>query len=136
MARYLDLTAFLFVGWGVFQLVIALAMGGLYALMGLGAMVAGSAEGEASVVVMGAVFLFLGLFLGLFVAASAVPAFAAAVGIRRRVPWGRIVGFIAAALGMMNFPIGTAVGVFALVVLLDKEAGAEFSEANRLVNAP
>lgn len=36
-------------------------------------------------------------------------------------PWARIVGIILAVIGLINFPIGTAVGIYGLWVLLTKE---------------
>jgi hypothetical protein len=45
-------------------------------------------------------------------------AFAAGWGLMERAQWGRIVAIIAAFLSILKFPIGTAIGIFTLVVLM------------------
>ncbi len=39
-------------------------------------------------------------------------------GLMERAPWGRVVAIVAAFLGILKFPIGTAIGVWTLVVLM------------------
>lgn len=45
-------------------------------------------------------------------------ALAAGWGLMERAPWGRIVAIVAAFLSLLKFPIGTALGIWTLVVLL------------------
>jgi len=45
-------------------------------------------------------------------------AVAAAWGLMEREPWGRIVAIVAAVLSLLRFPLGTALGIWTLVVLL------------------
>jgi hypothetical protein len=45
-------------------------------------------------------------------------ALAAGWGLMERAPWGRIVAIIAAFLSLLKFPIGTAIGIWTLVVLM------------------
>jgi hypothetical protein len=45
-------------------------------------------------------------------------AFAAGWGLMERAPWGRIVAIVAAFLSLLKFPIGTALGIWTLVMLL------------------
>jgi hypothetical protein len=35
-----------------------------------------------------------------------------------RAPWGRVVAIVAAFLGILKFPFGTAIGIWTLVVLM------------------
>ena len=46
--------------------------------------------------------------------------------LRRRAPWSRIGALVLGCVGLMNVPLGTALGVFAIVVLVDKDVQAEF----------
>jgi len=39
-------------------------------------------------------------------------------GLMERAPWGRIVAIVAAFLGILKFPFGTAIGIWTLVVLM------------------
>jgi uncharacterized membrane protein (DUF2068 family) len=45
-------------------------------------------------------------------------ALVAAWGLLERTQWGRIVAIVAAFLSLLKFPIGTALGIWSLVVLL------------------
>jgi hypothetical protein len=45
-------------------------------------------------------------------------ALAAGWGLWERAPWGRIVAIVAAFLGLLKFPFGTALGIWTLVVLM------------------
>jgi hypothetical protein len=42
-------------------------------------------------------------------------------------PWARILGIVLAVIGLINFPIGTAVGIYGLWVLLTKETERLFT---------
>jgi hypothetical protein len=39
-------------------------------------------------------------------------------GLLERAPWGRILAIIVAILSLINFPLGTAMGIWTLVVLI------------------
>jgi hypothetical protein len=39
-------------------------------------------------------------------------------GLLERAPWGRVVAIVAAILNLLKFPLGTALGIWTLVVLL------------------
>lgn len=54
----------------------------------------------------------------LFVIGRTALALAAAWGLHDRAPWGRIVAIIAAVFSLLKFPIGTALGIWTLVMLL------------------
>lgn len=45
-------------------------------------------------------------------------AFAAGWGLLQHARWGRIVAIVAAILGLLKFPLGTALGIWTLVILL------------------
>jgi hypothetical protein len=132
MARHLDLLGMLFFVYAAFQTSIACVVGGLYGLMGGGVALMGVVEQEGEAILMGGVMLFFAMFMGIMLLIQPVLAMLAAVGIRRRTTTGRILGLIAACLFLLNIPLGTALGIFALFVLVDKEAAAEFTPEGRL----
>ena len=79
--------------------------------------------------IFGAFFVVIGLMVCFLVLIFSVPALAAAYGVRKRAPWGRILGLVAAVLACMNLPLGTIVGVYTLITLIDKEVAEEFGMA-------
>ena len=57
---------------------------------------------------------------------SAALAFAAGFGLLTRRSWGRMVAVIAGVLALFNFPFGTALGVYTLVIFASGVAGTEY----------
>jgi hypothetical protein len=57
----------------------------------------------------------------------AVPAIAVGVGLLYMRPWTRSVGTVIAILELMNFPIGTGIGLYALWVLMSADTDTFFS---------
>jgi hypothetical protein len=53
---------------------------------------------------------------------SGGPSFFGGLGLLRRAPWARIVLIVASILMLSAFPIGTALGVYGLYVLLIRKA--------------
>jgi hypothetical protein len=57
-------------------------------------------------------------FIWVFVMLRAALLFAAGWGLLERTPWGRIVAIVAAFLSLLKFPVGTALGIWTLAMLL------------------
>jgi hypothetical protein len=57
-------------------------------------------------------------FASVFLVGRAALAIAAGWGLYERAPWGRIIAVIAAVLCLLKFPLGTALGIWTLVMLL------------------
>lgn len=127
MARYIDTVAILFVVYAIFQIAIACMVGGIYGLLGGGVMAVGVVESEPEAMIGGGLFVALSIFIVVIMAIQPVLALIAASGLRRRTQLGRILGIIVCALAVLNMPLGTIVAIFGFIVLIDKEASAEFS---------
>jgi len=69
----------------------------------------------------------VGTWTALFLAVLALPGLIAGYGLLKRKMWGRVLAIIVAFFGLINFPIGTAIGVYALFVLLQNAAAEYFS---------
>ena len=67
------------------------------------------------------------VLVGLTVIAIGVGTFMAGYGLLHYKPWARVVAIIAAVLGIFSFPLGTALGIYALWVLLS-DTGRTFYE--------
>jgi hypothetical protein len=64
----------------------------------------------------------VGTGLALFVLILSLPGILAGYGLLKGKEWGRILALVVAVLGLLNFPLGTAIGIYALYVLLQQEA--------------
>ena len=69
----------------------------------------------------------VGTWTALFLTMLALPGLIAGVGLLKRQMWGRILALIVAFFGLINFPIGTAISVYALFVLLQNAAADYFA---------
>jgi hypothetical protein len=56
-----------------------------------------------------------------------IPFIAAGLGVRRRSAWARVGAMVLGALSLLSFPIGTALGGYALWALTRPDAAASFS---------
>lgn len=68
---------------------------------------------------IGAIFLFL----------LSIPGLIAGIGLFRRKEWARILTLIVSVLNLLNFPFGTAAGVYSFWVLVQEETVALFKKS-------
>ncbi len=72
-------------------------------------------------------FLSRGVFsVGLVLAMFGVLHLVLAYGLFERESWARMLGLVIGFLALLRFPLGTALGVYTLWVLLPEESGAEY----------
>jgi len=69
----------------------------------------------------------VGTWTALLMTVLALPGLIAGVGLLKRQMWGRVLAIIVAFFGLINFPIGTAISVYALFVLLQNAAAEYFA---------
>ena len=129
MVRHIDLLGILFVVCGAFQGVIGLVLALLYSVMGVGMGAMGSTEGDEEMMMMGGFMGGVGMLVACSVLVFAIPNVFVGIGLRRRARWARIAGLVLGALALPSVPFGTALGIFALVVLVDHQVGLEFEKA-------
>lgn len=73
-----------------------------------------------------AVLPLVGSTVGLLLVLLSVPGLAAGYGLLTRKPWARVLAIVVAVLGLLNFPVGTAIGIYALWVLLQTSTANYF----------
>jgi len=73
--------------------------------------------------------LFGAIAVGVFV--MGLLSLIAGINVRKWKPWARIVTIILSILNLLSFPIGTAIGVYSLVVLFNADVVAAFNDARR-----
>lgn len=115
---------------GVLYIVLS-ALGVCAAMViGLGLGIAGGVVGSSASPEDAAVALPIigvaGTALVVFLLVVSLPGIITGIGLLKFQPWARIVGIVLAALNLISFPFGTAVGIYGLWVLLNKETEALF----------
>lgn len=68
----------------------------------------------------------IGALIFILVMIVSIPGIVAGIGLLKLRPWARILGIVISALNILNFPFGTALGVYGLWVLLANETIALF----------
>jgi hypothetical protein len=72
------------------------------------------------------ILAWIGTFIGTFFIVLSVPGVIGGFWLLRRREWARILTLIVAALGLIDIPLGTALGVYTFWVLIQDEAVDEF----------
>jgi hypothetical protein len=106
----------LIVGHAIFVLV------GLFVFVLLTGIGVASGEREA-VAILGTV----GTAVGLLLVVLGIPGLVAGAGLLARKSWARILAIVVGILGLVNFPVGTAIGVYTLFVLMQDAATEYFA---------
>lgn len=73
----------------------------------------------------------VGMFVGGLLTFLGLPGIVAGWALLKRWAWGRVLAIIVAVLSLPNFPLGTAIGCYALWVLLQQSASAYFAQPSQ-----
>jgi hypothetical protein len=113
---YIALSAFFVLG----ALFLLLAVGGAAGIVGAAA----DAEGALiAIPIMG----IAGSFAATVLLILGLPGLIGGWGLLTYRPWARILVIVLSALNLLNFPVGTLLGIYGLWVLLNKESERLFS---------
>lgn len=127
MRTHIQILAVLNIAWGILgligALVVLLIFGGAMGVIGV------AAHNEPGAGVAIPIVGFVGGFIFLLVLATTIPSLVVGIGLLRLAPWSRIGGIILSALHLLNIPIGTALGIYGLWVLLSRETEAIFEHS-------
>ena len=96
-----------------------LVMGGIAGIVGVSDQSADNPAAIPILAIIGAIVCVLCLVLG-------IPGIIAGVGVMQYRPWGRVVMIVLSALDLLNVPIGTALGIYGLWVMLNRETELMF----------
>jgi hypothetical protein len=69
----------------------------------------------------------VGTTVGLLMAALGLPGLLAGYGLLTRKPWARVLAIVVGILSLINFPVGTAIGLYTLWVLTQPTATEYFA---------
>jgi hypothetical protein len=95
-------------------LVVGMLFGGIAAVVGVSAPVDESLVAVPILAVIGGIGASIIIMLSL-------PRLIAGIGLLRFRPWGRILTLVVSVLGIIDFPVGTALGIYAFWVLLHRD---------------
>lgn len=96
----------------------------LFVMLGIGGFAAATGGRDALPVLP---FLGgLGVLLFVFMAALSIPGVLAGIGLLRLAPWARMLTIVVSCFELLSFPLGTALGVWGLIVLFSPEGAAFF----------
>ncbi len=74
----------------------------------------------------------IGGFVALFLVVLSVPGIVGGIGLLKYKPWARYLTLVVAALALFNIPIGTAVGVYTIWVLVQDKTAKLFAPEENL----
>jgi len=127
MASPVDLVGILFIVWGGLTMVIGvstLALGaGALALLGTASRGSGR---RVAATITAAAFITIAVITILWGLAHVI----LGISLRRQRPWSRVVALVLAAVDTLLLPYGTALGVYAIWVLLSEKGKAAFQIAD------
>ena len=123
MGSHVDFIGLLFIVWGLLTILVGLST--LALGVGAVAMIASNAEGGGSQMAAGLTAL---TFAALAVIAMLWGAAHVVVGLplRRRQTWARLAALVLGSIDLVLLPYGTALGIYALWVLLNERGKALF----------
>lgn len=125
MATHVKVLGVIYIVLGGLGILAALAV--LLIFGGIAGLAGGAPDPDARIAVP--ILGGLGGFIFLLVLVLSLPAVIAGVGLLQFRPWGRILGIIMSALSLLNVPIGTAIGIYGLWALLNRETERLFERA-------
>jgi len=77
------------------------------------------------------VLRIVGIALSSFFAILGLPKIIGGIGLLKRQEWARILILVISFLSLFNIPLGTALGIYSIIVLLNKDTVKSFETAPR-----
>jgi hypothetical protein len=102
-------------------IMILIIFGGAYGIVGT------VAHHEPEALIALPIIAIIGIAISILLLLLSAPAIITGIGLILFQSWARIPGIIISALHLLNFPIGTALGIYGLWVLLSPESMRCFS---------
>jgi hypothetical protein len=125
MATHVKILGIMHIVFGALGLLAALLI--LIVFGGIAGLVGSHAAGhdaELAMPVVGGI----GALIFLVIAVLSLPGLIAGIGLLHYYPWARVLMIVVSALHLMNIPFGTALGVYGLWALLNRETEALFAQ--------
>lgn len=124
MDTHVKVLAALYIIFGVLGTLAGLGLMALLSVIGM-AGAASDPDAWMALPILG----ITGAALGAFLLALSLPGIIAGIGLLKFRPWARILTIVLSALNLMNFPLGTILGVYGLWVMLSEPGARLFTSA-------
>ncbi len=135
MRDHVKVLAFLHIALGAMGSLGAVVILGVFTFGGT--MVRITADNDPEALLAAPVIFVVGVVLFAIILVCSVPGLVAGIGLLDLRPWARILAIVVSAFHLFNIPIGTAVGIYGLWVLLNSETEEMFrSTASTLPISP
>jgi hypothetical protein len=121
MQKHVTVVGVIRIGWGVMGVLLAALV--LAGTVGTGFMLY-TLEGNQEILPL---LSGIGIPVTLFILVLSVPNIVAGIGVLKLKQWARYLSMVLAVLDLINVPIGTAIGVYTLVVMVMDGAAELFS---------
>ena len=121
MEQHVDLVGALNIGLGALILMIAVI---IFIVVAGGGLIAGLASGE---MLPTTITLVVASAIAALLIVLSVPGIVGGVGLLKRKPWARILVLVMSFLNLLDFPLGTALGIYSIWVLMNDEAQVLFA---------
>jgi hypothetical protein len=126
MKQHVTVVAALQIGFGILKAFIAALV---LLIMVVGGLISGDAEAMAITTVVG-------LVVAGFLVLTALPGIVGGIGLLKGKSWARVLVIFLAVLDLIDFPFGTAIGVYTLWVLLSNETSELFDGGSKFTAQP
>jgi len=125
MATHVKVIAALCIIFAAFGVLAALLSSFMFSA--LAALVGSTNDPDASAGI--AVLSLTGVTLTIVLLAFSIPYIVCGWGLLKLRPWSRILGIVLAAISLIRIPLGTIFGIYALIILFNKETEALFQKS-------
>lgn len=119
MDKHVTILSILYIGINAFFLLAAAAV---FMFLVAGGLLSG--ESEVIFYTWGVTVVIAG-----FLALVSIPGIIGGVGLVKRIGWARILVLVLGFLNLVNFPLGTILGIYTIWVLMQDEADVYFAAA-------
>jgi hypothetical protein len=125
MQQHVSILGVLYIIFGVLGILAAMACLALFG--GAAGIVGMVAPDDPDAAVAIPILGLVGLVLFVLIFFLSIPGLLVGIGLVRFRPWSRVGGLVLSGLNLLNFPLGTALGIYGFWVLLSRETEVVFS---------
>lgn len=125
MEKHVSVVAALQIGLSIFGIIVGVVILLILSMVG-------SFTGDPQA---GFILRLIGSIAAVFFFVMSVPGIIAGIGLMRHKEWARILTLVLSVIGLMNFPLGTAVGIYSIWALVQDDVLSIFrKEGKKLID--